>query len=485
MDSFINFLDIFARVSIYSIAASALAYVIASILSRRLYWINQWKNFWLVVFVCCVATSFIELVPANQTNSNVNILNDFYFGPLFSSQSQATFSDISSSVFAQLDLASWLKFSWFLICVTGALYNLKLFIHQIVSVRQIVTASTNIKQFELNPFEFTQQSNMISSINRLARQKYVTILVSNKKISPFIVQWTEPTLVLTESAIQSLSSKELKLLIQHELTHLRRYDGLATLLTQFLLCIFWFNPFLRSIHHSLNWAIESSCDRQVLKNKKNLRRIYAQAMLKILRGSATEDANHAVAAFSPKTHRSITMRIKHIMKPSDVRVNSAIKAIGLSMFALSFSSMAYSFYPTDGKDTSRAGTNMENPVKQAKVSSNFGVKNKFHKFHKGIDLAAEMHSPVVAAGAGKVIIATTKLDKAKNYGTIIIIDHGNETHTVYSHLDSMNVVEGDLVKQGQLIGKVGVTGKTTGPHVHFEVRKGGEQVDPRDYIKFD
>jgi len=234
----------------------------------------------------------------------------------------------------------------------------------------------------------------------------------------------------------------------------------------------------------MNWAIEAHCDSEVLLQKPHLRKIYAQTMLKILRQSATTTSNHMVAAFSMKTHRSLTMRITNIMKPLHPEVKLKPKKKKLWAVALSAGLLMFITQPQSFASPDAIKQAMVNPVKQAKISSAYGAKNKYHKFHKGIDLSAKIDTPIVASGAGVVRISTDLLEKRKNYGTLIIIDHVDGFHSVYAHLNSRKVSAGDKVEAGQLIGYVGETGKASGPHLHLELLKDNKHVDPSDYIKF-
>lgn len=99
--------------------------------------------------------------------------------------------------------------------------------------------------------------------------------------------------------------------------------------------------------------------------------------------------------------------------------------------------------------------------------------------HHGVDIATERGTPIKAAQSGTVITATYN----NIYGNMIILSHGNGVQTVYAHADSLNVSEGQQVKQGQVIAKVGSTGMSTGPHLHFEVRINGSVVNPMSYIQ--
>lgn len=97
-----------------------------------------------------------------------------------------------------------------------------------------------------------------------------------------------------------------------------------------------------------------------------------------------------------------------------------------------------------------------------------GVKTQGIHGHNGVDLASSYGSSILAAADGEVIIARTGWNGG--YGTYVVIKHGNGTQTLYGHMSALSVSPGDSVVQGQIIGKMGSTGKSTGVHVHFEVR---------------
>jgi murein DD-endopeptidase MepM/ murein hydrolase activator NlpD len=122
------------------------------------------------------------------------------------------------------------------------------------------------------------------------------------------------------------------------------------------------------------------------------------------------------------------------------------------------------------------------PIKKGWISSAFGKrKNPFNgksEYHKGIDFAGKAGSDVVAVASGVVIWA----GKRSGYGKLVEIDHGNRFSTRYGHNKKLNVNVGDVVKKGQVIAKMGSTGRSTGPHVHLEVLERGKQINPYKFI---
>lgn len=102
--------------------------------------------------------------------------------------------------------------------------------------------------------------------------------------------------------------------------------------------------------------------------------------------------------------------------------------------------------------------------------------------HTGIDIPAPKGTEILASRGGVVITSKMGSGSDWSYGNYVVISHGDGTSTLYAHMNSRAVKEGDVVTQGQTIGYVGLTGRTTGYHLHFEVRKNNVRVDPVDYF---
>ncbi len=123
------------------------------------------------------------------------------------------------------------------------------------------------------------------------------------------------------------------------------------------------------------------------------------------------------------------------------------------------------------------------PVANARLRSTFGQRadpfNHRTSFHAGIDLAARSGTPILSTAGGRVIFSGHK----PGYGNVVEIDHGNALVTRYGHASRLIAREGDRVLPRQHIADVGSTGRSTGPHLHFEVLRDGRPIDPGDYLR--
>lgn len=113
------------------------------------------------------------------------------------------------------------------------------------------------------------------------------------------------------------------------------------------------------------------------------------------------------------------------------------------------------------------------PLKHNQITDYFGWRKK--RLHEGIDLRARTGTPVYASAAGEVIYAARTI---RNFGRMVVVDHGQGWSSVYAHLSKMLVRVGQHVEQGQKIGLAGRSGRASGAHLHFEIRKEADPLDP-------
>lgn len=162
---------------------------------------------------------------------------------------------------------------------------------------------------------------------------------------------------------------------------------------------------------------------------------------------------------------------------SGVRVSGTLPYTGTSgarIAALPFRSLS---------NSNGASVPSRTPIEGFRFTSEYGMRE--HpvlggvRMHKGVDLAAPIGTAVYATADGMV----EKAEWFGGYGLFVAVDHGGSLETRYGHMSRLNVAAGQMVHKGQVLGYVGMTGRTTGPHLHYEVRVAGEAVNPLPYMQ--
>ena len=125
-----------------------------------------------------------------------------------------------------------------------------------------------------------------------------------------------------------------------------------------------------------------------------------------------------------------------------------------------------------------SAVNFDKPMDKTFVTSKFGPR--WRSIHEGVDLDANLRDNIYAVEQGVVV----KAGNGRGYGKMVRIKHAGGYETVYAHMSKIKVKEGDRVKKGQVVGKAGNTGTSSGVHLHFEIIKDGKPVNPESYIRF-
>ncbi|MGH7686752.1 MAG: M23 family metallopeptidase, partial [Candidatus Dormibacteria bacterium] len=222
-----------------------------------------------------------------------------------------------------------------------------------------------------------------------------------------------------------------------------------------------------------------------------------QAMLASFNESLAKEYNFFVdAAHSPETTTELRSVAEHTPPDVENAVTTDLNMVATQLQQEALISAATGTNSLLSQLLTGSGLKFHEPVAGV-VSQPFGPTsfaleppvtyggNFYPHFHTGLDLAAPMDTPVHASAAGVVVLATSSIDTTGHlagYGNYVVIAHGDGFITLYGHLDRLEVNPGEVVSTGQEIGLLGSTGWSTGPHVHFEIRKNGVYTDPYPYI---
>lgn len=276
-------------------------------------------------------------------------------------------------------------------------------------------------------------------------------------------------------------------ILEHEKAHILLYHTLDLMLAELYLVVFWFNPFAYAFRSTLQSVHEFQADNHVVRNRIK-KSEYLELLIKNL-GSTSNSKLHSYF-----NHSLIKKRIDMITKTN----SNPKKIIRYILFTPVLFILLTAFLKPELDTTNVLEQIIEEEIAIEIPPSIFPVKNgskdhitaiygkefdhpllKKNKIHKGIDIRAKIGTPILATANGLVKVAK----KEGNWGNLIVISHSDGFETWYAHLDSFDVQENQKVSVGEIIGKSGNTGLSTGPHLHYEVRHNGKNVDPMNYLE--
>lgn len=284
---------------------------------------------------------------------------------------------------------------------------------------------------------------------------------------------------------KQFEGKELRTIIEHEKVHARELHSIDILLTEILFIILWFNPIIWFYRIIIKQNLEFLADAKTCaldQDKKN----YQYLMLKQALG------NHNISIANPFYNSIIKKRIVMLNQNQSKSINRlklllVLPFLGLFLFGFNTKEVLKFSEPTHAAETHLAEELPEfiSPLKQEdieRVTFGFGETNTAIgvKFHNGIDLVGRAGKNVMASADGIVKKATENEEN----GNYVVIEHSEGYSTKYMHLRDRNVTPGEKVSSGKTIGHVGNTGKSTGPHLHFEILKKDKPVNPASFIPF-
>ncbi len=308
---------------------------------------------------------------------------------------------------------------------------------------------------------------------------------------------------------------KMKDIVLHEQVHADKGHSLDLLLIGILCALQWFNPFIYLLRRAIvaiheyeadQLVIDQGIDRigyqQLLLNKVNahgflgLTSSFNQTIVlnRLKMMNKIRSGNHSVIKYAMVLPLVFILGISFCIsqKSLDESMSELVLETPVVPFSILSKVVVQNFppVPQEVSELSREGHEDDYlpsiyPVDENKIKgtpSGFGIHIhpilKKEQMHNGADFSAKLGTPIKATALGRVRIAT--FDKI--HGKYVIIDHGEEFSTAYMHLTDFIVKDGQEIEKGEIIGHVGNTGLSSKTHLHYEVMKGGEYVDPINYL---
>lgn len=379
-------------------------------------------------------------------------------------ENNITTTESNIAIIGQEFIKNKLSFNWLLLFKTIyllgiAFFSLKFFI-EIISLYKLVHKSNKQKKGNITFAETLKNISPFSIFN---------YIVYNKNL---------------------FNKQELLQIIEHEKVHVNHKHSYDMLLVHLLVIVQWFNPFAWLYKKNVEQNLEFLADKFAQENHDTLKE-YQYLLLK------TSIQKNPFALSTNFYNSLIKKRIIMLQKNRSKKLNQLKYVLLLPLFVV----FLYAFntkevitpipieeetiFNLDFSENDNQNNKFINPIHSKniiRVSSNYGKRKnpitKKEQFHNGIDLIATINTEIYATKNGEVITATNDLKK----GNYIQIKHANNFQTNYHHLNHLKIKKGDKVVAGQLIGTVGSTGKSTGPHLHYEVMKDDKNIDPINFI---
>lgn len=295
-------------------------------------------------------------------------------------------------------------------------------------------------------------------------------------------------IVLPSDYSAAFTDAEILDIVAHERTHLARRDDECGLILRLIVYLCWTSPFAHALFARWSQSTELRCDMSVTRtHSPRMRKAYAQTLVKAVHIAAGRVRQYPAATFSTSRLRNEQMRLSNIMagtQPSYKRtrdhcVLSLATAAFIAASALGLSATA----SADAGKAAKASNMVTSDMVTGRLTSKFGpAMDPFEKGktrnHHGIDIAAAEGTPIYAPATGWIREATTLYNDKPKYGTVVVLETEDGVTTVFTHLADFAVTTGQTVAKGDQIATVGMTGKSTGPHVHIETYRNGTRVDP-------
>lgn len=339
------------------------------------------------------------------------------------------------------------------------------------------------------------------------RAQGIKVRLTSHAMTPFAVRWPQPTIVLPENALHHFSDLQLRLVLRHEAAHLERGDPQRAGIMAMVGALLWFNPFVHRIAARVQMAAELRCDAMALRGDAAAGRSFAVAYLGALRLAGHGSVPRPVTALTHRDMAGHQLRIQHMLRggsamrtswPFRAAVLAALLVTGAVMTVVQAAvlspgplpplppliSMSATMAPASLSHLAAVGQRFGAPLAQVRITSHYGDNGGIRqRAHRGTDFAARVGTPVLAPADGVVLAATPHYPEGDQYGTVVVIDHGNGWQSLFAHLDSTSLQPGQRVRRGDPVAHSGRSGRVTGPHLHWELLFNGERVDPLQHLQ--
>jgi murein DD-endopeptidase MepM/ murein hydrolase activator NlpD len=485
------FVLLFLQASVASLLAGACAWLLLHGAARAWPGIGAKRTPWMLAMASIAATLALGLLPPGARPGIVPAI-ELPAARTADAAAQAAdqaagndagFDDHDAALIKPSAAVLWLGYSWLALYAAGLGATAAKWLRARRHLKALLAAATPLDRPALGTHAgFARLHRSLPEVREI-----------DAPIAPMLAGLARPILLLPRH-LRDFDPAQQRLVIEHELTHLARRDPLWMHASFLLQAIQWFNPMVARLGKKLAWAQELGCDRRVLQGRPSAqRRAYAAALVAQMRTQALPDHGTALA-FGSRTVDAVATRIGMIRDgvPAIPRVTAALGWAALPAvlaasvllqpaLAWRLDDAAPAARPAPATPAGLAGPpHWQAPMERLRVSAFFGILHgPTGRLHRGMDFAAPAGTRIAAPADGVVIASTNRYAGEDKWGELVIIEHAGGLRSLYAHMDKRMVKQGERVAAGQQIGTSGASGKATGPHLHMEVSRNGDNIDPQ------
>jgi bla regulator protein BlaR1 len=407
-----------------------------------------------------------KMYPADKSKLNISILS-----------SDSDIPPIDGKTDSQKRGPVW-SFLFFILYLSGLLYFVFKYFERIRYYNKLIHSAAPIPdQYMGNSIKKWRE---IYGIKRKIR--WVCL---DKNMSPFTMGLFHPIIFVPADCFNAGDYEKIDSIIGHEMAHIKRYDHFWLWLQNMIRIVYFFHPIVWIVNKRIHLVRECICDQMVLSQRIIDPYQYGANLISVTHFQAASNGFLNPEPGFGRSPSELKQRIRLIMASTDGNEKSSIGMktmfLMVTIFVMPMSKTAQTGH-LDG------GQSWHVPVDTGRISAGFGpIKDPFTeemRFHKGIDIAATLGTKIYAIADGKVVAAVTNHIPGKGAGRYTVLQHPDNMSSFYSQMDTVYVKPGQQVKRGECIGRVGSSGRSTGPHLHFEIRRGNEPVNPARLPEF-
>jgi len=480
---------VFLQASIASLLAGVGAWLLLRTAARAWPGLEARRTPWLLGVAAVAGALALGMLPPASRPSIVPSIElpadqPMRAGATLASGDDAAFDEHDAIAIEPVPALRWLGYAWLAIYSAGLAASARRWLQARRHLNALIAASQRLDYFAL-----AAHPGFAGLLRKLPEVREI-----DAPIAPMLVGLARPMLLLPRH-LRDFAPDQQRLVIEHELTHLARRDPLWMHASFLLQAIQWFNPMVARLGRQMAWAQELGCDRTVLQGRPSAqRRAYATALVAQMRMQAVPGHGTALA-FGGRVVDAVAARIGMIRDGVPALPRAAIGILGwaalpaiLAASVLFQPALAWRLETTQASAAAVAAPPAELPHWQAplermRVSAFFGIVHvPTGRLHGGMDFAAPTGTAIAAPAAGTIVASTDRYQGESKWGEVVAIDHGDGLRSIYAHMDRRMVKQGERVAAGQQIGTTGATGKATGPHLHMEISRNGDNIDPQDLL---